>query len=136
MKMDKIDAFVLSCGVLLALLLAGMLTGVWQLVLYPIPVLAAALLLVGSLNSQDKLGPALLPVVVFSVPLLALFVWIGQTVSSEGRLGGLQYSLGVVYYVLWPFTTLCTGLLYAFVYQRWLKRDLKLGENTTDSVHG
>jgi hypothetical protein len=124
MKFDKIDALMGAVGVLFLALLIGMATDQWLLTLAPIPVLAAVLMIVGSLDRSNKVGNALLPVTAFSLVLLAGFMWAALSVGSSGTLGGMEMPLGVVYYFIWPFTTLFTGLLYALVYERWLKKDL------------
>lgn len=124
MKVDKIDAIVLSCGLLFGLLFIGMLTDVWQLAFYPIPLLAMVLIALGSLNKANKWGGALLPLVVYGLILVALFAWMGVTMFDDSRLGGMQTPLGILYYVIWPFITIFSGLLYALVYSTWLKRDI------------
>lgn len=124
MKTTKVDLLMLGVAALCVLLAMGMMTGWWQLVLYPIPLLVIVLLLIGSLNHRDEIGKAAVPVLVFSVPMTALFIWIGATVTSDARLLGFQASLGVVYYFLWPFLALFSGLLYTVVYRKWLKPSL------------
>lgn len=126
MKFDKVDALMAAVGGLFLILLFGMATDQWLLTLAPIPVLAAVLMIIGSLNRAHRVGAALLPVGLFSLVLLAGFGWAALSVGSSSTLGGLDASLGVIYYFIWPFTTVFTGLLYALVYERWLKKDLAI----------
>jgi hypothetical protein len=123
-KLDKIDALVLTIAGFFGLLLIGMLFDVWQLAFYPIPPLAVVLLALGSLNKRDEWGPTMLPVALFGGVLTALWIWMGLTMFDEGRLGGMQTALGVLYYFIWPFITVFSGVLYALVYSSWLKRDV------------
>ncbi|WP_219417991.1 hypothetical protein [Pseudonocardia nigra] len=83
-----------------------------------------SLLALGSLNRKNNWGPTLLPLAAFGVVLVGLFGWMGATIFDDGRLGGMQTALGVLYYFLWPFVTVFSGLLYALVYSTWLRKDV------------
>lgn len=125
MKHTRTDLIVLSVGLLFALLTAGMLFDVWQLAFLPIPVLSVALIALGCLNRDEEWGPSLGPVLVFGAILTGSFFWAGVTMFDGGRLGGLQTPVGIVYYLIWPFITVFSGLLYALVYGMWLRRDVE-----------
>ena len=124
MKHNRTDTIVLIVGALFGLMTLGLVFDIWQLALLSIPVTSTVLIALGCLNRKDEWGPSLRPVLVFGAILTALFFWAGVTMFDDGRLGGLQTPVGVVYYVIWPFITVFSGLLYAFVYGIWLRRDV------------
>jgi hypothetical protein len=124
MKHDRTDALVLTIGGLFALLTIGMTFDIWQLAWLPIPILSVVMIALGCLDRYGRWGASLPPVLIFGVVLTSLFVWAGLVLFDSGRFGGLQSGIGVVYYVIWPFVTVFSGLLYAVVYARWLRHDV------------
>lgn len=126
MKIDKVEIIVPIIAIMCGLMLAGLVTNIWPLVFAPIPIMAMALIFLGSLNSEGNWGPTLPVLSVYGVILVAIFVWIGVSMNSSALFGGMQMAMGVIYYVLWPFITVTAGFLYAWVYSRWLSRDVAL----------
>lgn len=127
MRIDRVDGMILVIAILLAAMLIGMLFDVWYLAFFSIPILATALMGLGTLNRENKWGPTLPWVAGFGVISIGLFVWAGVGVISAQTpgFGGLTVAAGVLVYIAWPVLTLASGLLYALLYNQWLRRDVK-----------
>lgn len=127
MKIDRVDGMIIAIAILLSAMLIGMLFNVWYLAFFSIPILATALMGLGTLNRDNRWGPTLPWVVGFGVISIGLFVWAGVGVASDQTpgFGGLTVAAGVMVYIAWPVLTLVSGLLYALLYNQWLRRDVK-----------
>lgn len=134
MSWERTDALVAGCTVLCLAMVVGMVSGIWQLPFFATPLLATLLIALGSLNRHSRWGPTGPLVLGYGIVLFAIFSWVGLTVSDTGTFGGLRTSMGVALYVLWPFVTLTSGLLYAAAYSIWLKHDLADLDRSTDAV--
>lgn len=125
MSLDRTDAVVAAVSVATLAAAIGMLFDVWQAVYYAIPAFALLFMLLGSLNSRNEWSPqALVPVLVFWVPLAALFVAAAALIDNSVELWGLPVSTGIFVYLIWPLSTVGAPLAYAAVYRRWLARDV------------
>lgn len=127
MRIDRVDGMIIAIAVLLSAMLIGMLFNVWYLAFFSIPILATALMGLGTLNRENEWGPTLPWIVGFGVISIGLFVWagIGVISSQTPGFGGLTVPAGVLVYIAWPVLTLASGLLYALLYNQWLRRDVQ-----------
>jgi hypothetical protein len=120
MKHKVIDTIVFCILVLLILMLVGLVFDIWYIAYYPIPLLAAALVLM-SVNKWKGVLPSF---IIFFGILLFLFIWAGIGMTSQGNgFGGLSLSVGVFFYLIWPFISIFSGLFYAYVYEKTSKED-------------
>ncbi|WP_257352279.1 hypothetical protein [Pseudalkalibacillus decolorationis] len=126
MKSNRVDKIIMACGFLLLLMLVGMTFNIWPLVFFTIPLLTIVLLALGALNKENEWGPLVPWIIGFGIVFTALFIWagIGMT-SQETTFGGFSLGAGVIIYFIWPFITFVLGLLYAMMFKRWLKWDIK-----------
>ncbi|GAB4084493.1 hypothetical protein GCM10028784_11230 [Myceligenerans cantabricum] len=126
MSIDRTDKLVAVVLVAVAAATAGMLWDQWQVVYYSIPVMVTVFMLLGSLNRHDRWHVAsVAAVLAFGGILAVLFVVAQVTLRGSGTLGGLPTSSAVVLYAIWPLTTVGAPLLYALVYQVWLRHDVE-----------
>lgn len=127
MRIDRVDGMIIVIAVLLSAMLVGMLFNVWYLAFFSIPILATALMGLGTLNRENEWGPTLPWVAGFGVISVGLFVWagIGVISSQSPGFGGLTVAAGVLVYIAWPVLTLASGLLYALLYNQWLRPDVQ-----------
>lgn len=136
MNRDKVDALMPIVAVLLAAMLVGMVLDVWQLAWFPIPLLATVFIAFGCMNREDRWGPTKPWLLGFGVVALALFVWAGAGMMSQSpTFGGLSLAMGVTLYVIWPATIAAT-FLYAYLYSRWLSRDVREDTSLGESADG
>lgn len=125
MSIDRTDALVAAIFVATTAAAVGMFFDVWHLVYYAIPSLATLFMLMGSLNRHDEWKPgATARIMAFGVVLTALFVVSNATLHGSGVLGGLPTSTAVFVYGIWPVTSVVGPLLFAWVYQTWLRHDV------------
>lgn len=125
MKQNKVDMLVLASAILLLVMLVGMVFDIWPFVFFTIPILSAVLLGLGALNVQEKWGPLVPWIVGFGIVSTVLFIWAGMgMLDQEQSFGGLSLSAGVLVYVIWPLSSLTLGLLYAYMFKKWLKWDI------------
>lgn len=130
MKIDKVEVIVPIIAILCGLMLTGLVVDIWQMVFVPIPIMTMALIFLGSLSREGRWGPTIPVLTIYGVILLAIFVWISVSMGSTELFGGLEKPMGIIYYVLWPFTTVLTGFIYAWVYSRWLSHDMEDAPST------
>ena len=117
------DQLVIAVSAIAALMLAGMLFDLWWLIFYPIPALILVFMLLGGTNRSGSFRGVRSGITAYCAVLLALFVPMGALQGADLQMFGLQFSMGLMLYVVWPFTVLTSGLLYAWVYSSWLRRD-------------
>ncbi|WP_432479494.1 hypothetical protein [Nocardioides sp. GXQ0305] len=122
-RMDKLVAVVAGAS---AVAVVGMFFDRWTLVYYAVPVLTTVLLLMGALDRRDQWSrQGLVGVSAFGALLVVLFVASHLTLDREGSFGGLPTATAIFVYLIWPVTSVVAPLLYAVVYQTWLRRDLE-----------
>lgn len=125
MKLDRVDRLVLVCFVIMVASIVGMVFDFWRLVYYAIPAMTALFMLLGGLNKREGWSRAVVgPAAVFGGLMLVLFVIADALLGSDAFFGGLPAATGVFLYVIWPVTTVAGGLLFAWVYHKWLRHDL------------
>ena len=102
-----------------AFALIGMLADIWQMVFLAVPLFALAMMLMGSLRANGTWDRASsIGIVAYCAVLAALVVWSIVTASGDATFWGLPMSMGVIVYLIWPYTAVGAGLLYAFVFDR------------------
>ena len=99
--------------------LIGMLTDSWQMVFLAVPLFAVVMMLLGSLRSDGSWERmSTMAIAAYCAGLGVLVLWSILTASSDAMLWGLPMSMGVIFYVIWPYTAVGAGLLYALVFDR------------------
>lgn len=113
----RVDALVLGLSGLLLLALAGMLFGVPELLTLTLPLMMTVLMLMGALDRSNRWNRRVLGLVLaFNAVSFALWLVVTLTVSSQAvAFGGLSVAAGVFVYLAWPYYTVVSGPLYAFV---------------------
>ncbi|OAH43513.1 hypothetical protein AYJ66_04455 [Dietzia cinnamea] len=102
-----------------AFALIGMLADIWQMVFLAVPLFALAMMLMGSLRANGTWDRASsIGIVAYCAVLAVLVVWSIVTASGDATFWGLPMSMGVIVYLIWPYTAVGAGLLYAFVFDR------------------
>ncbi|PTM90441.1 hypothetical protein [Dietzia psychralcaliphila] len=102
-----------------AFALIGMLTDTWQMVFLAVPLFAVIMMLLGSLHSDGSWERvSTIAIVGYCAGLGVLVLWSILTASGDARLWGMPMSMGVIFYLLWPYTAVGAGLLYALVFDR------------------
>lgn len=102
-----------------AFALIGMLTDTWQVVFLAVPLFAVAMMLMGSLRADGTWDrPSSIAITAYCGGLGVLVLWSILTASGDSMLWGLPTSMGVIVYLIWPYTAVGAGLLYAFVFDR------------------
>ncbi|MDV8001463.1 hypothetical protein [Rhodococcus sp. IEGM 1408] len=102
-----------------AFALIGMLADIWQMVFLAVPLFAVVMMMLGSLRangSWDRVST--LAIGAYCGGLGVLVLWSILTASGDSELWGLPMSMGVIFYLIWPYTAVGAGLLYAFVFDR------------------
>ena len=102
-----------------AFALLGMLIDVWQMVFIAVPLFAVAMMLLGSLRANGTWDrPSSIAIGAYCAVLAVLVLWSIFTASGDAMFWGLPTSMGVIVYLIWPYTAIGAGLLYAFVFDR------------------
>ncbi|GAA1698869.1 hypothetical protein [Dietzia cercidiphylli] len=102
-----------------AFALLGMFTDTWQMVFIAVPLFAVIMMLLGSLHSDGSWERvSTIAIVAYCSGLGVLVLWSILTASGDAVLWGLPMSMGVIFYLLWPYTAVGAGLLYALVFDR------------------
>ena len=102
-----------------AFALIGMLTDTWQVVFLAVPLFAVVMMLMGSLRAEgtwDRTSTTAIG--AYCGGLTVLVLWSILTAGGESMMWGLPMSMGVIVYLIWPYTAVGAGLLYAFVFDR------------------
>ncbi|GAA2094959.1 sodium:solute symporter family protein [Brevibacterium salitolerans] len=105
-----------------AIMLAGMLFDLPDLIIYPTPLMVGLVMMLGCLGSGASLSAVRVPLLGYTAVLLILMTAMAATRDSSVLFGGLPLATGILVYVLWPFSTLSAGLLYAWIYSSVLRR--------------
>lgn len=102
-----------------AFALLGMFTDTWQMVFIAVPLFAVIMMLLGSLHSDGSWERvSTIAIVAYCAGLGVLVLWSILTAAGDAVLWGLPMSMGVIFYLLWPYTAVGAGLLYALVFDR------------------
>ncbi|WP_460745878.1 hypothetical protein [Nocardiopsis oceani] len=126
MKLDRTDTLVAVCFAITATATVGMFFDVWHLVYYAIPALITLLMLIGSLNMRHEWSATVVvSLLSFGAVLTLLFAAAHATLHGSGYWGGLPTSSALVFYAIWPFTTVVGPLLFTLVYQKWIRHDFE-----------
>lgn len=118
-RMNQAIAVIAIC---MLSMLVGMLFDVPGLIFYPVPALFLIFLLMGGVNLEGRLGKVLPGLIAYAVIFGGLFIAMGILQNDTTLVFGLPVSTAILVYLIWPFTTLTSGALYAWVYQTWLSK--------------
>lgn len=122
MKITSTDRLVVLMLALVSIMLVGMLTSSWRVVLYPYLVVVGVVILlgVGQRRHHDRvlLGLGVGVTLVY----LALYLWFDVVMDSEpgsstDLIGGVVPSTAIYFFAIWPFG-LVVAALYAFLHRR------------------
>ena len=118
----QIDRIVLGLSVVLSVSLVGIYLEVASLVFFPMPFVLCLLLLLPCVRNDGRHTGASVVVALFAAVMLALYtvIWIAETSGSE--IAGKPAGGALFVYVLWPYTVVVGGLVYAYCYRHWLRR--------------
>lgn len=126
----RMDQSIAGIAVCMLLMLTGMLFDIPGLIFYPAPVLFMIFLLMGGLNLEGEIKKVLPGLVAYALIFGGMFVVMGLLRDDPSIVFGLPISSAILIYLIWPFTVLTSGALYAWVYQTWLsKSDLDRPED-------
>lgn len=128
-RMDLTIGAIAAC---MLLMLIGMLFDVPGLIFYPVPVLFTIFLLLGGINLEGQLRKVVPGLVAYAVIFGSLFVLMVALRDDPTLILGLPISSAILVYIIWPFTTLTSGALYAWVYQTWLSKSKLDRTDTTN----
>lgn len=131
-KMNLTIAIITGC---MLLMLVGMLFDVPGLIFYPVPALFLIFLLMGGINLEGRLSKVLPGLISYAVIFGGLFIAMGLLQDDTTLVLGLPISTAILVYLIWPFTTLTSGALYAWVYQTWLSKSELDGPRSADEQH-
>ncbi len=131
--MRSTDRLVTALLVLVTIMLVGMLTASWRVVLYPYLIALGVIILlgVGARRGRDAvlLGFGIAVPIVY----IALYIWLevvmaGDPGSSETLVLGLVPSTAVYFFAIWPFG-LVVAACYA-VFHRRIMSDATTGDDS------
>lgn len=132
--MRSTNRLVTALLILVSLMLVGMLTGSWRVVLYPyLAVIGIIILLgVGSRRADSRVYLALGAGV--SVVYFALFIWLdvvmGPGIDADtGLIGGVVPSAAIYFFAIWPFG-MVVAVLYALFHRRLMSDDISTPTGT------
>lgn len=141
MKAISTDRLVILMLALVSIMLVGMLTTSWRVVLYPYLVVVGVVILlgVGQRRHHDRvlLGLGAGVTLVY----LALYLWFDVAMDSElgsntDLIGGVVPSTAIYFFAIWPFG-LVVAALYAILHRRIMTdevpptRAARLSDRTT-----
>ncbi|EYT62844.1 hypothetical protein H483_0109325 [Dietzia sp. UCD-THP] len=107
-----LDTISTTSAELLSVALLGMFTDTWQMVFIAVPIFAVIMMLLGSLHSDGSWERvSTLAIVAYCSGLGVLVLWSILTAAGDAMLWGLPMSMGVIFYLLWPYTAVGAGLL-------------------------
>lgn len=102
-----------------AFALIGMFTDTWQMVFLAVPLFAVVMMLLGSARADGTWErTSTIAIGLYCAGLGVLVLWSILTASSDATLWSLPMPMGVIFYLIWPYTAVGAGLLYAFVFDR------------------
>lgn len=132
--MRSTNRLVTALLVLVILMLVGMLTGSWRVVLYPyLAVIGIIILLgVGSRRADSPIYLALGAGV--SAVYFALFIWLdvvmGPGIDADTALiGGVVPSTAIYFFAIWPFG-MVVAVLYSLFHRRLMSDDIPMPTGT------
>ncbi|HHU09042.1 MAG TPA: hypothetical protein GXZ60_03355 [Intrasporangiaceae bacterium] len=121
----RADLLIHAFAAVAAVATIGLLVDVWQIVFLAIPAFALVMMLKGSLRQDGTWDrSSTTAVVAYCAGLSALVIWSIMTYGGDGTFWGLPTSMGVIVYLIWPYTAVVAGALYAFVFDRTLKDEV------------
>jgi sodium/proline symporter len=129
-----ITGAVTAVTVLAAVMLIGMVADLPDLIIYPVPILVGTLMLLGCASPTGLHRGVLAPIAGYTVVLLVVMTLMAATRHSTALLGGLPVATGILVYILWPFTVLTAGALYAWVYRVALSKDTENSPAATEQA--
>ncbi len=136
MRTTSTDRLVLLMLVLVSIMLVGMLTSSWRVVLYPYLVLVGVVILlgVGQRRQHDRVLMGL--GIGVTVVYLALYLWLDVAMTSElgaskTLIGGVVPTTAIYFFAIWPFG-LVVAALYAVLHRRIMSDDVPA---TTNARH-
>lgn len=127
-----ITGAVASVTILAAVMLIGMVADLPDLIVYPVPLMVGTLMLLGCASPTGLHPRVLAPIGGYTVCLLVVMSVMSATRHSTELFGGLPIATGILVYVLWPFTALTAGGLYAWIYRAALRSDTDSVSTTTE----
>ncbi|WP_084500167.1 sodium:solute symporter family protein [Brevibacterium album] len=110
-----------ALSLICAVMLVGMLADLPALIIYPTPVLVGVIMLLGCAGDPGVLRAVRVPLLAYTGVLFVLMTAMAATRHSEAVFGGMPVATGILLYVIWPFTTVTAGLLYAWVHSLTLR---------------
>ena len=128
MKALSTDRLVTLLLVLVSIMLVGMLTASWRVVLYPYLVVIGIVILlgVGRRRHHDRVLMGL--GVGVTLVYLALYLWLDMTMGSElgastDLIAGVVPTTAIYFFAIWPFG-LVVAALYAVLHRRIMNDDV------------
>lgn len=123
----RTNRLVILLLVLVSIMIIGMVTSSWRVVLYPyLMVIGVVILLgVGTRRNRDRVLMGL--GVGVALVYIALYVWLDLTMapdlgSSTDLVGGVVPTTAIYFFVIWPFG-LVIAALYAVLHRRIMSDD-------------
>lgn len=131
--MRSTDRLVTALLVLVAIMLIGMLTASWRVVLYPYLIVIGIIILLGVGDRRGKDSVLLGFGIAVPIIYIALYVWLEAVMaadpgSSSNLVLGLVPSTAVYFFAIWPFG-LIVAACYAFFHRR-IMTDATTGDDS------
>lgn len=133
MRSTSTDRLVMLLLALVTVMLAGMLTSSWRVVLYPYLVVIGVVVLLGVGKRRGR-DPVLMGFGVgVMLVYLALYIWLDVAMapelgSSTDLVAGVVPTTAIYFFAIWPFG-LVVAALYALLYRR-----IVVDDEPTDGV--
>ncbi|MDN5896467.1 MAG: hypothetical protein L0H93_20910 [Nocardioides sp.] len=120
--MRSTDRLVMLLLVLTCIMLAGMLTASWRVVLYPYLVVIGVIILLGVGTRRSRDSVLMWMGIGVPVGYIALYLWLevamqGAGGESSDLVFGLVPTTAIYFFAIWPFGLLVAGL-YALFHAR------------------
>ena len=125
--MRSTNRLVTALLILVCLMIVGMLTGSWRVVLYPYLAAIGIIILLG-IGTRRADNPAFLALGAgVSTVYFALFIWLDVVMgagldSNTGLIGGVVPSAAIYFFAIWPFGMI-VALLYSLFHRRLMTDD-------------
>lgn len=112
---------------LVSVMLIGMLTGSWRVVLYPYLAVIGVVLLLGIGSSRHKDPIYFRFAVGISAIYFALYIWLDVVMGTDVTvdtplIGGVIPSTAIYFFVIWPMGLVVAGM-YALFHRRLMADD-------------
>jgi len=126
--MRSTDRLVMALLVLVTIMLIGMLTASWRVVLYPYLIALGVIILLGVGKRRGRDGVLLGFGIAVPIVYIALYLWLevvmsGDPGSSTDLVLGLVPSTAVYFLAIWPFGILVAAC-YGFLHRRIMTDDI------------